>query len=191
MHACSQEECRGEKKREALKKKKNFLSAKPFHHQDIHCNSNEKRFREINCFSLQWCISGECVIVGKLPETVNGGWGQWSTWSHCSKTCGTGVQSAERECNNPKWVVKLAAHHKANSNRVLSWWKLFIVTDRSLGVSTAQGNGSVTGRVTQNPVRRRGQHFERCNAASLTLCLTTMNCTSGFRYQIHVSTQSL
>lgn len=51
---------------------------------------------------FQWCISGECVIVGKLPETVNGGWGQWSTWSYCSRTCGTGVQSAERECNNPK-----------------------------------------------------------------------------------------
>uniref|UniRef100_A0A4W6BM93 ADAM metallopeptidase with thrombospondin type 1 motif, 12 n=1 Tax=Lates calcarifer TaxID=8187 RepID=A0A4W6BM93_LATCA len=49
-----------------------------------------------------WCISGECVIVGKLPETVNGAWGQWSTWSHCSRTCGTGVQSAERECDNPK-----------------------------------------------------------------------------------------
>ncbi|XP_059193198.1 A disintegrin and metalloproteinase with thrombospondin motifs 12 [Centropristis striata] len=54
------------------------------------------------CGPEKWCISGECVIVGKLPETVNGGWGQWSTWSHCSRTCGVGVQSAERECNNPK-----------------------------------------------------------------------------------------
>uniref|UniRef100_A0A3Q1AQ35 Peptidase M12B domain-containing protein n=1 Tax=Amphiprion ocellaris TaxID=80972 RepID=A0A3Q1AQ35_AMPOC len=54
------------------------------------------------CGPEKWCISGECVIVGKLPETVNGGWGQWSTWSYCSRTCGTGVQSAERECNNPK-----------------------------------------------------------------------------------------
>ncbi|AWP07440.1 hypothetical protein SMAX5B_010491 [Scophthalmus maximus] len=54
------------------------------------------------CGPEKWCISGECVIVGKLPETVNGGWGQWSTWSHCSRTCGTGVQSAERECNDPK-----------------------------------------------------------------------------------------
>ncbi|KAM4616153.1 A disintegrin and metalloproteinase with thrombospondin motifs 12-like [Polymixia lowei] len=54
------------------------------------------------CGPEKWCISGECVIVGKLPETVNGGWGQWTTWSHCSRTCGAGVQSAERECNNPK-----------------------------------------------------------------------------------------
>ncbi|KAM7391303.1 hypothetical protein PAMP_022003 [Pampus punctatissimus] len=54
------------------------------------------------CGPEKWCISGECVIVGKLPETVNGGWGQWSAWSYCSRTCGTGVQSAERECNNPK-----------------------------------------------------------------------------------------
>ncbi|XP_029296255.1 A disintegrin and metalloproteinase with thrombospondin motifs 12-like [Cottoperca gobio] len=54
------------------------------------------------CGPEKWCISGECVIVGKLPETVNGGWGQWTTWSHCTRTCGTGVQSAERECNDPK-----------------------------------------------------------------------------------------
>ncbi|XP_013867217.1 A disintegrin and metalloproteinase with thrombospondin motifs 12 [Austrofundulus limnaeus] len=54
------------------------------------------------CGPEKWCISGECVTVGKLPETVNGGWGQWSKWSHCSRTCGTGVQSADRECNNPK-----------------------------------------------------------------------------------------
>uniref|UniRef100_A0A4W5KAS0 ADAM metallopeptidase with thrombospondin type 1 motif, 12 n=1 Tax=Hucho hucho TaxID=62062 RepID=A0A4W5KAS0_9TELE len=55
-----------------------------------------------SCGPKKWCISGECVIVGKLPETVNGNWGQWSSWSHCSRTCGAGVQSAHRECNHPK-----------------------------------------------------------------------------------------
>ncbi|KAM9547669.1 A disintegrin and metalloproteinase with thrombospondin motifs 12-like [Salvelinus alpinus] len=55
-----------------------------------------------SCGPEKWCISGECVIVGKLPETVNGNWGQWSSWSHCSRTCGAGVQSAHRECNHPK-----------------------------------------------------------------------------------------
>uniref|UniRef100_A0A8C0Y3V8 ADAM metallopeptidase with thrombospondin type 1 motif, 12 n=1 Tax=Cyprinus carpio carpio TaxID=630221 RepID=A0A8C0Y3V8_CYPCA len=54
------------------------------------------------CGPEKWCISGECVIVGKLPETVHGGWGPWSTWSHCSRTCGAGVQSADRECIQPK-----------------------------------------------------------------------------------------
>lgn len=54
------------------------------------------------CGPDKWCISGECVVVGKLPETVNGGWGPWSPWSHCTRTCGAGVQAAERECNKPK-----------------------------------------------------------------------------------------
>lgn len=71
---------------------------------------------------------------------------------------------------------------------VLTESSLFLVlTDRSLEVSTALGNGSVTGRATQNPVRRISQRFERCSAASSTLCLITMNCTSGFLYQIHAS----
>uniref|UniRef100_A0A3Q4G8U8 ADAMTS/ADAMTS-like cysteine-rich domain-containing protein n=1 Tax=Neolamprologus brichardi TaxID=32507 RepID=A0A3Q4G8U8_NEOBR len=28
-------------------------------------------------------------------------WASWSPWSACSRTCGVGVQSAERECDNP------------------------------------------------------------------------------------------
>lgn len=73
---------------------------------------------------------------------------------------------------------------------VLHESSLFLVlTGQSLEVSTAPGNGSVTGRATQNPVRSISQRFERCSAASLTLCLITMSCTSGFLYQIHVSIQ--
>ena len=34
--------------------------------------------------------------------TVNGGWGEWSEFSPCSKTCGSGgIQKRHRYCNSP------------------------------------------------------------------------------------------
>ncbi|XP_066471221.1 A disintegrin and metalloproteinase with thrombospondin motifs 12 [Tiliqua scincoides] len=54
------------------------------------------------CGENKWCFSGECITVGKSPEAVNGGWGSWSSWSHCTRTCGAGVQTAERQCSNPE-----------------------------------------------------------------------------------------
>ncbi|XP_030048871.1 A disintegrin and metalloproteinase with thrombospondin motifs 12 [Microcaecilia unicolor] len=54
------------------------------------------------CGENKWCVSGECIIVGKHPESINGGWGEWSVWTHCTRTCGAGVQNAERHCNNPE-----------------------------------------------------------------------------------------
>ncbi|XP_076594528.1 A disintegrin and metalloproteinase with thrombospondin motifs 7 [Chaetodon auriga] len=54
-----------------------------------------------SCGEDKWCFSGQCVAVGHQPESVNGGWASWSQWSACSRTCGAGVQSAHRECDNP------------------------------------------------------------------------------------------
>uniref|UniRef100_A0A665UVS2 ADAM metallopeptidase with thrombospondin type 1 motif 7 n=1 Tax=Echeneis naucrates TaxID=173247 RepID=A0A665UVS2_ECHNA len=54
-----------------------------------------------SCGENKWCFSGECVTSGFLPESVNGGWASWSEWSACSRTCGAGVRSAQRDCDNP------------------------------------------------------------------------------------------
>ncbi|XP_037550345.1 A disintegrin and metalloproteinase with thrombospondin motifs 7 [Nematolebias whitei] len=54
-----------------------------------------------SCGENKWCISGDCVPVGFHPESVDGGWASWSEWSACSRTCGAGVQTARRDCDNP------------------------------------------------------------------------------------------
>uniref|UniRef100_A0A5F8GAS7 ADAM metallopeptidase with thrombospondin type 1 motif 7 n=1 Tax=Monodelphis domestica TaxID=13616 RepID=A0A5F8GAS7_MONDO len=53
------------------------------------------------CGENKWCFNGECVSVGFRPDAVDGGWAGWSAWSGCSRSCGVGVQSSERQCSNP------------------------------------------------------------------------------------------
>lgn len=53
------------------------------------------------CGDNKWCLSGECVPVGTWPAAVDGAWSGWSAWSACSRSCGVGVQSAERQCTQP------------------------------------------------------------------------------------------
>ena len=49
---------------------------------------------------LQWCQNGKCVRKTSL-RPINGGWGNWSAWSECSRDCGEGIMVQQRECNNP------------------------------------------------------------------------------------------
>ncbi|XP_021494389.1 A disintegrin and metalloproteinase with thrombospondin motifs 7 [Meriones unguiculatus] len=53
------------------------------------------------CGKNKWCLNGECVPEGFQPEAVDGGWSGWSAWSVCSRSCGVGVRSAERQCTQP------------------------------------------------------------------------------------------
>lgn len=39
--------------------------------------------------------------MGSRGDVVNGGWGNWGSMGKCSRTCGGGIQFAERECNTP------------------------------------------------------------------------------------------
>lgn len=54
------------------------------------------------CGSDMWCQNQTCVARTPSPSPRNGGWGPWSEWSECSRTCGAGVSTQSRECNNPE-----------------------------------------------------------------------------------------
>ncbi|XP_043934338.1 A disintegrin and metalloproteinase with thrombospondin motifs 17 isoform X2 [Protopterus annectens] len=53
------------------------------------------------CGADKWCRAGECVSKTPLPEHVDGDWSTWTSWSMCSRTCGTGAKFRQRKCDNP------------------------------------------------------------------------------------------
>ncbi|XP_041764889.1 A disintegrin and metalloproteinase with thrombospondin motifs 7 [Anopheles merus] len=54
-----------------------------------------------NCGRRMWCQNQKCVDVEELPAPVDGGWGDWSPWSECSRSCGVGIAKQTRECDHP------------------------------------------------------------------------------------------
>lgn len=46
----------------------------------------------MDAWNLKYCVS----------LTVDGGWGAWSTWGTCSKTCDLGTKNRKRVCDNPE-----------------------------------------------------------------------------------------
>nr|XP_032514360.1 A disintegrin and metalloproteinase with thrombospondin motifs 7 [Danaus plexippus plexippus] len=54
------------------------------------------------CGENMWCQNQTCVPKAPSPVPRDGGWGAWSEWSECSRTCGAGVSTQHRECNNPE-----------------------------------------------------------------------------------------
>ncbi|KAK3584782.1 hypothetical protein CHS0354_021242 [Potamilus streckersoni] len=46
-----------------------------------------------------WATTGLDV---SLFIVVQGGWGEWGSWTSCSRTCGRGIMYRQRKCDNPK-----------------------------------------------------------------------------------------
>ncbi|XP_005990670.1 A disintegrin and metalloproteinase with thrombospondin motifs 13 isoform X2 [Latimeria chalumnae] len=56
------------------------------------------------CGVNKWCLRGRCISLDQLNSVavVHGVWSSWSVFSLCSRSCGGGVTSRQRLCNNPR-----------------------------------------------------------------------------------------
>uniref|UniRef100_A0A0P5WCA6 A disintegrin and metalloproteinase with thrombospondin motifs n=3 Tax=Daphnia magna TaxID=35525 RepID=A0A0P5WCA6_9CRUS len=54
-----------------------------------------------SCAKHKWCSNGQCVQMGDRPQLIDGEWGEWGPWSDCTRTCGAGLASSARLCDNP------------------------------------------------------------------------------------------
>ncbi|XP_051523830.1 A disintegrin and metalloproteinase with thrombospondin motifs 14-like isoform X2 [Myxocyprinus asiaticus] len=54
------------------------------------------------CAPGKWCFKGHCIWrSSQQPYGHDGGWSSWGKFGSCSRSCGGGVRSRSRQCNNP------------------------------------------------------------------------------------------
>ncbi|XP_073662884.1 A disintegrin and metalloproteinase with thrombospondin motifs 13 isoform X4 [Tursiops truncatus] len=56
------------------------------------------------CGAGKWCSKGHCRSLAELAPVgaVHGHWSSWGRASPCSRSCGGGVVTRRRQCNNPR-----------------------------------------------------------------------------------------
>ncbi|RWS10942.1 disintegrin and metalloproteinase with thrombospondin motifs 9-like protein [Dinothrombium tinctorium] len=55
------------------------------------------------CGEKKWCMRGQCVQIERdRGAPIDGQWGEWSTFTPCTRSCGGGIQKSVRQCDNPK-----------------------------------------------------------------------------------------
>ena len=42
-----------------------------------------------------------CSLILFISSVIHGGWGNWDNVGNCSRTCGRGVRTRSRKCDNP------------------------------------------------------------------------------------------
>ncbi|KAJ7383493.1 Hemicentin-1 [Desmophyllum pertusum] len=63
------------------------------------CDSPKPQYGGAPCNKVEQVEQKQCL---ERKCQVNGGWGKWSHWSECSRTCGIGLTSRERKCDSPE-----------------------------------------------------------------------------------------